>query len=71
MTHRKDGSNQNLTERNLSGEYERVKEEESADTRDISNELEESDENLNDELDDDELTEDDFYVDEEDDEPVE
>lgn len=71
MTHRKDGSNQNLTERNLSGEYERVKEEESADTRDISNELEESDENFNDELDDDELTEDDFYVDEEDDEPVE
>jgi hypothetical protein len=61
MAPRKDGSNQNLEERNrtLSSDYERVNNEENLDTREISSSIEEGDEDYDDE----ELTEDDFEVD--------
>lgn len=66
MAPRKDGSNQNLDERNraLSSDYERVNDEDNLDTRKISSSIEEGDEDYNDE----ELTEDDFDIDEEDEE---
>jgi hypothetical protein len=66
MGPRKDGSNQNLEERNktISSDYERVNDEDNLDTREISNDIEEGDEDYDDE----ELTEDDFEIDEEDDE---
>lgn len=66
MAPRKDGSNQNLDERNstLSSDYERVNDEDNLDTREISNSVEEGDEDYDDE----ELTEDDFEIDEEDEE---
>lgn len=62
----KDGSNQNLDERNrtLSSDYERVNDEDNLDTREISSSIEEGDEDYDDE----ELTEDDFEIDEEDEE---
>ena len=72
MITRKDGSNQNLDERNqaLSSDYERVNDEDDLDTREISNTIEEGDEDYDDE----ELTEEDFDVDdyeeEDDDEAV-
>ena len=61
MITRKDGSNQNLEERNktLSSDYERVSNEDEMDTREISHDIEEGDE---------ELTEKDFEVDEADEE---
>lgn len=71
MTPRKDGSNQPLEERNrdLSSDYERVNNEEDVDTRNISNEIEEGDEDYDDEeLADDELSEDDFEIDGDDEE---
>ena len=66
MAPRKDGSNQNLDERNrtLSSDYERVNDEDNLDTREVSNSIEEGDEDYDDE----ELTEDDFEIDEEDEE---
>ena len=74
MATRKDGVNQNLEERNrnVSSDYERVNDEENPDTRKISNEIEEGDEDYDDEeLEDEELTEDDFEIDEEDDDEEE
>lgn len=67
MAPRKDGSDQNLDERNrtLSSDYERVNDEDNLDTRDISNSIEEGDEDYDDE---EELSEDDFDIDEDDDE---
>jgi hypothetical protein len=68
---RKDGSNQNLEERNgiLSSDYERVNNEDEMDTREISHDIEEGDEDYDDEeLEDEELTEDDFEVDKDDEE---
>lgn len=66
MAPRKDGSNQNLDERNrtLSSDYEQVNDEDNLDTRKISSSIEEGDEDYDDE----ELTEDDFDIDEEDEE---
>ena len=66
MEPRKDGSNQNLEERNkdLSSTYEQVNDEENLDTREIAHDVEEGDEDYDDE----ELTEDDFEIDEEEDE---
>lgn len=70
MTTRKDGSNQNFEERNrtLSPDKEQVSGESDSDTREISHDVEEGDEDY----DDDELTEDDFDIDEkgEDDEEI-
>lgn len=60
---RKDGSDQNLEERNrtvLSSDYERVNDEDNLDTREISHNIEEGDEDYDDE----ELTEEDFDIDE-------
>ena len=75
MVTRKDGSDQNLEERNknLSSDYEQVNDEDNLDTREISHEVEEGDEDYDDEeLENEELTEDDFEIDEdEDDEDVE
>ncbi len=71
MTPRKDGSSQPLEERNrdLSSDYERVNKEDDLDTRNISNEIEEGDEDYDDEeLADAELTEDDFEIDDDDEE---
>jgi len=71
MTQRKDGSDQNLGDgnRTVSSDFQRVNDEENLDTRDISNEIEEGDEDYDDEeSDNDELTEEDFDIDEEDDE---
>jgi len=69
MAPRKDGSNQNLEERNrtLSSDYERVNDEDNLDTREISNDIEEGDEDYDDE----ELTEKDFEIDEEEDDEEE
>lgn len=72
---RKDGIDQNLEERNqtLSSDYERVNDEDNLDTRNVSHDIEEGDEDYDDEeLEDEELTEDDFDVDEdeEDDEEI-
>lgn len=70
MEARKDGSNQNLEERNrtLSSDYERVNDEDDLDTREISHTIEEGDEDYDDE----ELKEEDFEIDEdEDDEEIE
>jgi hypothetical protein len=69
MEPRKDGSNQNLEERNrdLSSDYEQVNNEGELDTTEVSTEIEEGDEDYDDE----ELTEDDFEVDEEEDEEEE
>ena len=66
MITRKDGVNQNLEERNrnVSFDYERVNDEENLDTRKISHEIEEGDEDYDDEaLENEELTEDDFEID--------
>lgn len=62
---RKDGSDQNLDERDkmTSSNYERVNDEDNLDTREISHNIEEGDEDYDDE----ELTEDDFEIDDEDD----
>lgn len=71
MTTRKDGSNQNLDERNraLSSDYERVNNEDELDTREISHNIEEGDEDYDDEeAEDEELTEEDFDLDEDEDE---
>jgi len=71
MVTRKDGSNQHLEERNraVSSDYERVNDEDKLDTREISHDIEEGDEDYDDEeLEDDELTEDDFEVDEDEEE---
>ena len=59
---RKDSSDQNLEERDrtLSSNYERVNDEGDLDTREISHDIEEGDEDYDDE----ELTEEDFDVDE-------
>jgi hypothetical protein len=67
MAPRKDGSNQNLDERTFSSDYERVNDEDNLDTREISNDIEEGDEDYDDE----ELTEDDFEIDEDEDEDEE
>jgi hypothetical protein len=69
MATRKDGSNQNLDERskNLSSDFNRVNDEDNLDTREISNSVEEGDEDYDDEEQDDELTDADFAIDEEDD----
>lgn len=66
MAPRKDGSNQNLDEKNrtFSSDYERVNNEDNQDTPEISNDIEEGDEDYDDE----ELTEDDFEIDGENDE---
>ena len=74
MAIRKDGVNQNLEERNLSTEYNRVNDEDHLDTRDISHNIEEGDEDYDDEeMENEELTEEDFDIDgdEEDEEEVE
>lgn len=67
MAPRKDGSDQNLDERSrtLSSDYERVNDQDNLDTRDISNSIEEGDEDYDDE---EELSEEDFDIDEDDDE---
>lgn len=61
MTPKKAGGNLNPDGRNstLSSDYERVNDEDKLDTRDISNDIEEGDEDYDDE----ELTEDDFEID--------
>ena len=64
MEPRKDGSNQNLGERGLPSDFQRVNNEDDLDTRDISHDIEEGDEDYDDE----ELSEDDFDVDEDDEE---
>jgi len=63
---KKDGSIQNTEERSrtLSSDFERVNDGENLATRDISNDIEEG----NEDYDDEELTEDDFSVDEDDEE---
>jgi len=69
MVTRKDGSNQNLDERNrgVSSDFERVNNEDDLDTRDVAHDIEEGDEDYDDEdLENEELTEDDFDVDEDD-----
>jgi hypothetical protein len=71
MIQRKDGSTQNLDERNgtVSSDFQRVNDEDNLDTRDISNEIEEGDEDYDDEeSENDELTEADFEIDEDEDE---
>ena len=71
MIPRKDGSKKNLDERSktISSDFERVNDEDNLETREISHEVEEGDEDYDDE----ELTEDDFEIDgeEEDDETIE
>lgn len=70
MIPRKDGSKKNLDERSktISSDFERVNDEDTLDTREISHEVEEGDEDYDDE----ELTEDDFEIDgEEGDETIE
>lgn len=61
---RKDGSIQNSEEKNrtLFSDFERVNDKDNLDTRKISNDIEEGDEDYDDE----ELTEDDFAVDKDD-----
>ncbi len=71
MTPRKDGIDQHLDERNrqVSSDFERVNDEENLDTRDISHDIEEGDEDYDDEeLENEELTEADFDIDDEEDE---
>jgi len=70
MIQRKDGSTQNLDERKgtISSDFQRVNDEDNLDTRDISNEIEEGDEDYDDEESDDELTEADFDIDEDEEE---
>jgi len=71
MVQRKDGSNQNLEDRNrtVSSDYERINDEDNLDTRDISHDIEEGDEDYDDEeVENDELTEADFDIDEDEDE---
>ena len=74
MVTRKDGSNQNLEERNktVSSDYERVNDEDNLDTREISHNIEEGDEDYDDEeAKNEELTEEDFEIDgEEEDEDI-
>lgn len=71
MIARKDDSKTNLDERSkkISSDFERVNDKDTLDTREISQEVEEGDEDYDDE----ELTEDDFEIDgeEEDDETIE
>lgn len=74
MAIRKDGVNQNLEERNRSTEFNRVNDEDHLDTRDISHDIEEGDEDYDDEeMENEELTEEDFEIDgdEEDEEEIE
>ena len=74
MAPRKDGSSQNLDERNraIPSNYERVNDEDNLDTREISHNLEEGDEDYDDEeLNSDELTEADFAIDGDEDEDIE
>lgn len=74
MTPRKDGIDQNLEERNrrFSSDFERVNDEDNLDTRDISHDIEEGDEDYDDEeLENEELTEADFDIDNEDEEEEE
>lgn len=68
MTPLNNGSQQNLDEgKRLSAEFGRVHDDEDPDTREISHDLGEKDENYNDEeLEDEELTEEDFDIDEDD-----
>jgi hypothetical protein len=71
MATRKDGVNQNLEERdrNLSSDYQRVNDEDHLDTREISHNIEEGDEDYDDEeLENEELTEADFEIDGDEDE---
>jgi hypothetical protein len=74
MTPRKDGVDHHLDGRNrqVSSDFEKVNDEENLDTRDISPDIEEGDEDYDDEeLENDELTEADFDIDGEDDEDEE
>jgi hypothetical protein len=72
MAPRKDGIDHHLDQRNtrVSSDYEKVNDEDNLDTRDISPDIEEGDEDYDDEEmeNDDELTEADFEIDGEDDE---
>lgn len=71
MVQRKDGIDQNLEDRNrtVSSDYERINDEENLDTRNISQDIEEGDEDYDDEeSENDELTEEDFDIDEDEDE---
>lgn len=71
MVQRKDGSTQDLGERNrtVSSDLERVNDEDNLDTRNISHDVEEGDEDYDDEeSENEELTEADFEIDEDDDE---
>lgn len=72
MGTRKDGVNQNLEQRNLSTDYNRVNDEDHLDTRDISHDIEEGDEDYDDEeMENEELTEEDFDIDEDEDDEIE
>jgi hypothetical protein len=74
MIPRKDGVDHHLEERNrrVSSDFEKVNNEDNLDTRDISPDIEEGDEDYDDEeLENDELTEADFDIDGEDDEDEE
>jgi hypothetical protein len=71
MAPRKDGIDHHLDQRNrqVSSDFEKVNDEDNLDTRDISPDIEEGDEDYDDEeLQNDELTEADFEIDGEDDE---
>ena len=72
MAIRKDGVNQKLEERNLSTGYNRVDNEDHLDTRDILHVKKEGNEDFDDdELENEELTEDDFKIDGDEDEDEE
>ena len=74
MTPRNDRIDQKLEERNrrFSSDFERVNDEDNLDTREISHDIEEGDEDYDDEeLENEELTEADFDIDDEDDEEEE
>lgn len=71
---RKDDNNQNLDQGNrpVSQDFDRVNDEDNLDTREISHDIEEGDEDYDDEeLADEELTEDDFDLDEDEDDDEE
>jgi hypothetical protein len=71
MAPRKDGIDHHLDQRNsqISSDFEKVNDEDNLDSRDISHNIEEGDEDYDDEeLENDELTEADFEIDGEDDE---
>ena len=74
MTPRKDGIDQHLEERNrqVSSDFERINDEDNLDTREISHDIEEGDEDYDDEeLENDELTEEDFDIDDDEEEEEE